>query len=303
MKKICLLIPCYNEATTIAKVVADFRRELPEAEIYVYDNNSGDDTAALAREAGAIVRTEPRQGKGCVARTMFRDIEADIYVMVDGDDTYPASEVRRLITPIEAGEADMAIGDRLSDGSYYRENHRSFHGFGNNLVRNTVNRFFGVRLRDIMTGYRAFSRRFVKSFPALSDGFQLETEMTIFALNANLRIVELPIRFSERPEGSFSKLNTFSDGLKVVATIMNLYRHYKPLRFFTLLSLLLLAAAIAVGIPPIAEFVRYRFVYKVPSAILASGLAVISVLTFICGLILDTMAHNRRSTLEQILKK
>lgn len=301
--KICLLVPCYNEALTIARVVADFRRELPDAEIYVYDNNSSDDTAGEALRAGAIVRRERRQGKGNVVRSMFRDVEADVYIMVDGDDTYPAASVHDLLRPVVAGEADMVIGDRLSNGSYYKENSRSFHGFGNNLVRNTVNRFFKVDMKDIMTGYRVFSRRFVKSFPVLSGGFELETEMTLFALNYRMGVVELPIDFSERPEGSFSKLNTVTDGAKVVKWIFNMYRHYKPLRFFSIIAALLLIAALAVGIPVIVEYARFEYVYKVPSAILASGLVIVSILMFICGLILDTFAINDRSRFEQLLKK
>lgn len=301
--KTVLLIPCYNEAHTIAKVVSDFRRELPGAEIWVYDNNSTDDTAVQARNAGAFVRRESRQGKGNVVRSMFRDIDADIYIMVDGDDTYPAAAVHTLLAPVEAGHADMVIGDRLSNGSYYKENRRSFHSFGNNLVRNAVNRFFGVKLKDIMTGYRVFSRRFVKSFPVLSKGFQLETEMTIFALHYNFRIEETAIDFSERPEGSFSKLNTFSDGIKVVMCIFNMYRHYRPLKFFSILAAIFALVAIAVGTPAIVEFIRFNYVYKVPSAILASGLAIVAVLMLVCGLILDTMSHNERSRFEQILKK
>ncbi len=300
--KICLLVPCYNEGITIRKVVDDFRRELPEADIYVYDNNSTDNTVAEAEAAGAQVRREPLQGKGNVVRSMFRDIEADIYVMVDGDDTYPASSVRELIAPVLRGEADMVIGDRLSNGSYYQENSRSFHGLGNNLVRNAVNRFFKVQLHDIMTGYRVFSRRFVRAFPVLSSGFQLETEMTLFALRYRLRIVEIPIDFTERPEGSFSKLNTFSDGVKVILCILNMYRHYKPLAFFSLLALLVLAAAMAIGAPVVWEYIEFRYVYKVPSAVLASGLGIAAMLLFVCGILLDTLSHNERSRVEQILK-
>lgn len=303
MMKTCLLIPCYNEAQTIAKVVSDFRRELPDVEIWVYDNNSTDGTAAVAEAAGAFVRVESRQGKGNVVRSMFRDIDADLYVMVDGDDTYPARSVHSLLAEVASGRADMAIGDRLSNGSYYKENRRSLHNFGNNLVLNTVNRFFGVRLKDIMTGYRVFSRRFVESFPVLSTGFQLETEMTIFALNYHFRIVEIPIEFSERPEGSFSKLNTLSDGAKVVMAILNLYRHHRPLRFFSIIAGLLFVVAVGIGIPVIMEYVRFAYVYKVPSAVLASGLVIVAVLAFVCGLILDTLSHNDRSRFEQVLKK
>ncbi len=303
MTKICLLIPCYNEGTTIAKVVNDFRRELPKAEIFVYDNNSSDQTVHEAMHVGATVRHEYRQGKGHVVRTMFRDIDADIYIMVDGDDTYPASSVRQLMEPVLNGEADMVTGDRLSNGSYYKENKRSFHYFGNNLVRYNVNRFFNINLKDIMTGYRVFSRRFVKSFPVLSPGFQLETEMTIFALNNNFRITEIAINFYDRPEGSFSKLNTIRDGFRVIFCIFNMYRHYKPLNFFSILSLLLLITSLAVGIPVILEYIEYYYIFKVPSAILASGLTILAVLMFICGILLDTLTHNERCRFEQMLKQ
>lgn len=301
--KIALLIPCYNEAQTIAKVVEDFRAQWPALEIYVYDNNSSDGTSEEALRAGAIVRRELRQGKGNVVRQMFRDVEADIYVMVDGDDTYPAHYLHKLLEPMLRGEADMVVGDRLSNGSYYQENSRSFHSLGNNLVRNSVNRFFGVHLADIMTGYRVFSRRFVKSFPVLSAGFQLETEMTIFALHHNFSITEIPIDFSERPEGSFSKLNTFTDGMRVLMTIANLYRHYRSLAFFSLIGLALLLAGIGVGIPVLVEYARTAFVSRVPSAILAVGLIILAMMMFVCGLILDTLSHNDRSRFEQLLKK
>ncbi len=304
MKKICLLIPCYNEGLTIARVVADFRAALPEgAEIYVYDNNSTDDTAAEARKAGAIVRSEQRQGKGNVVRSQFREVDADIYVMVDGDDTYPASVVAELLRPVLEGETDMVVGDRLSNGSYYKENSRRFHGLGNDVVRGAINRFFGVKLRDIMSGYRVFTRQFVESFPCLSSGFQLETEMTIFALSRHFRIREVAIDFTERPEGSFSKLNTFSDGMKVIFTIFNMYRHYKPLRFFSVAALLCLVASVTIGVPVIYEYMTYSYVYKVPSAILSSGIFIIAVMLYVAGLILDTLAHNDRGLFEQLLKK
>ena len=304
MKKICLLIPCYNEEATVAKVVSDFRRCLPEMEIYVYDNNSTDGTAREALGAGARVVAEPAQGKGNVVRSMFRDIDADAYVMVDGDDTYPAEALMRVLQPVLDGRADMVIGDRLSNGSYERENRRNFHSLGNNLVRSAVNRFFGTSLSDIMTGYRAFSYQFVKSFPVLSKGLEIETEMTIHALDKNLsmRIVEVPIDFTERPEGSFSKLSTFRDGAKVLLCIFNMYRHYRPLAFFSWAALLLALFAIAVGVPVVIEYVRFHFVYKVPSAVLASGLFGISVMVFLCGVILDTISHNERAAFERQLK-
>ena len=226
-----MLIPCYNEAVTIEKVVLDFREQLPDASIYVYDNNSTDETAAIAEKCGAIVKEEPLQGKGNVIRSMFRDIEADIYVMVDGDDTYPASSIRGMIEPVEKNQADMVVGDRLSNKTYFLENKRNFHNFGNNLVRKIINRAFHADLSDIMSGYRVFSRRFVKNYPVLCEGFQLETDISIFALDRKLPIVEIPIEYRDRPTGSESKLNTFSDGIKVLLSIFNLYRHFCPLKF------------------------------------------------------------------------
>ena len=303
MMKTCLLIPCYNEGLTIRKVVDDFKREVPDLEVYVYDNNSTDNTVEEALSAGAIVRKERRQGKGNVVRSMFRDIDADIYIMVDGDDTYPAKAVKSLLEPVEKGEADIAIGDRLSNGTYFKENKRSFHGFGNNLVKFFINYFFRTDLKDIMTGYRVFSRNFVKTFPVISEGFQLETEMTIFALSKYFRIVEVPIDFSERPEGSFFKLNTFSDGFRVIMCIFNMYRHYKPLRFFTVIALFCMILSFIFGIPVIMEYIDYQYIYKVPSAILAGSLFVIATLTYTCGLILDALAYKDQAFFEQILKK
>lgn len=298
---IAVLIPCYNEAKTIAKVVRDYRAALPEADIYVYDNNSTDHTDDIAREAGAIVRYEYRQGKGNVIRSMFREIDADCYLMIDGDDTYPAENAREMVNLVLERKVDMVVGDRLS-ATYYTENKRPFHNMGNRLVKGLVNTIFKGSVSDIMTGYRAFSRRFVKNFPALSGGFQLETEMTIFALSHHMRIVEVPIDFTERPEGSFSKLSTFRDGAKVLLCIFNMYRHYRPLAFFSWAALLLALFAIAVGVPVVIEYVRFHFVYKVPSAVLASGLFGISVMVFLCGVILDTISHNERAAFERQLK-
>lgn len=246
MKKTAVLIPCYNEEITVKKTVLDFRNALPDAEIYVYDNNSTDNTAALAEEAGAIVRKEPCQGKGNVVRSMFRDIDADAYVLVDGDDTYPAEEIHALLDPVLRGEADMAIGDRLSNGTYYSENKRPFHEFGNNLVRDLINRLFHGNIRDIMTGYRVFSRRFVKCMPVKSEGFQIETEMTVYALIMRMKICEIPISYRDRPEGSFSKLNTMQDGAKVIITLFDLYKNYRPLYFFFLFFVLFLVIGILV---------------------------------------------------------
>lgn len=290
--EIALLIPCYNEEQTIKKVIDDFKAELPAATIYVYDNNSSDQTYNVAKEAGAVVRKEFRQGKGHVVRSMFEEIEADIYIMVDGDDTYPASFVKTMIKHVEEGNADMVVGDRLTNGSYYQENKRNFHDLGNNLVRYMVNLIFQDKLTDIMTGYRVFNRRIVKSIPILSSGFQVETEMTIFALDKKFKIVEEPIDFQERPEGSFSKLNTFTDGRKVLWEIFSLFRHYKPLPFFSILASILLIASITVGTPVILEYLREAYVYRVPSAILAGILGALAVIFFNTGIILDTIAQN-----------
>lgn len=301
--KTAVLIPCYNEGQTIRKVVEDFRRELPDAVVYVYDNNSSDNTGSEAEAAGAVVRREWTQGKGSVVRSMFRDIDADVYVMVDGDSTYPAAAVHDLIAPVADGSADMSIGDRLSNGSYFKENRRQFHGFGNHLVRSAINRIFKAKCKDIMSGYRCFSRRFVKAFPVLNNGFQLETEMTLFALNYKMRIVEIPIVFVERPEGSESKLNTFRDGTRVILCILNMYRHYKPLSFFSLIALLFVVVSLVVGVPTIVEFVQTHYVSKVPSAILASGLFVMALLFFLGGLILDSVEQNERRRVEQSIKQ
>ena len=231
MMKTAVLIPCYNEEITIEKVIKDFKKELPDAEIYVYNNNSKDKTAEIAEKNGAIVRHEYRQGKGNVVRSMFREIDADIYVMVDGDDTYPAEEVHKLIKPVVDGEADMVIGDRLTNGTYQKENKRHFHEFGNNLVKKSINVAFKTDLKDIMTGYRVFNKLFVKTMPVMSPKFEIETEMTIHALDKNFLIEEIPVTYRDRPEGSVSKLNTYSDGFKVLKTIFNLYKNYRPMPF------------------------------------------------------------------------
>ena len=237
-ESIAVIIPCYNEALTIGKVVDDFHRELPQATVYVYDNNSSDDTSRIATEHGATVRFEPRQGKGNVCRQMFRDIDADCYLLVDGDDTYPAEAAKALCEPILNGTADMTVGDRLSNGTYAEENKRAFHGFGNNLVRAMIKWIYGYSFDDVMTGYRAMSRPFVKTFPVLSEGFQIETELSIHAVDHRWRIKDVPIEYRDRPEGSESKLNTVSDGIKVVAMIGTLFKDYRPLKFFSLVALL-----------------------------------------------------------------
>lgn len=303
MNKIAVLIPCYNEELTIEKVVKDFKKELPNADIYVYDNNSKDKTGEIAKEAGAIVKHEYRQGKGNVVRKMFQDIEADIYVMVDGDDTYPAEFVHELIKPVENGEADMTIGDRLSNGTYQEENKRRFHEFGNNLVRKTINVLFDTKLKDIMTGYRVFNRQFVKNMPVMSPKFEIETEMTLYALDKKYIIKEIPIIYRDRPEGSESKLNTVSDGIKVVKTIINMFKDYKPLQFFGIIAIILFVLGILVGTPVIAEFIKMNYITKVPSAILATGLIMISVIIGQCGIILHTIVKQHKENYELNLQR
>lgn len=297
-EKIAVLIPCCNEAVTIGKVVDDFKRVLPEAEIYVYDNNSSDDTARIAREHGAAVKREPRQGKGNVVRQMFRDIDADYYIMVDGDDTYPAESAPALIAPLAADEADMTVGDRLSNGSYSEENDRAFHGFGNNLVRWLIKTIYGYAFDDVMTGYRAFNRAFVKTMPVLSSGFQIETELSIHAVDKRWRIVDVPIEYRDRPEGSESKLSTFEDGAKVLMAIASLFRECRPFAFFGWVTLLFLILGLAVGTPVIAEFLTTGYVSKVPSAILATGLMFCGALSLTAGAILDTVAKANRKMWE-----
>lgn len=295
---VAVLIPCYNEAPTIAKVVEDFARELPGATVYVYDNNSTDDTADLARAAGAVVRHEPRQGKGNVVRQMFRDVEARCYLMVDGDDTYPADAARELVEPILHSEADMTVGDRLSNGTYAEENKRAFHGFGNNLVRAMIRWIYGYGFQDVMTGYRAFSRVFVKTFPVLSEGFQIETELSIHAVDRRWRIADVPVVYRDRPEGSVSKLNTVSDGIKVIATIASLFKNYRPLKFFSLVALVFAVIGLVLGVPVIAEFMSTGLVPRLPTAVLAMAFMFLCGLSLATGLILDTVAKVDRKQWE-----
>ena len=283
--KVAVLIPCYNEELTIGKVIKDFKRELPDANIYVYDNNSKDKTGEIATELGAVVIKENRQGKGNVVRSMFRDIDADIYIMVDGDDTYPAEAAKKLMQPIINNEADMVIGDRLSNGTYAKENKRAFHNLGNNLVQGLIGLLFKNEIKDIMTGYRVFNRFFVKTMPVMSEGFQIETEMSIHALDKKFRLKEIPIEYRDRPNGSESKLNTFRDGYRVIKALIGLFKDYKPLIFFGLISSVSLILGLLVGIPVIIEFVLTNFITKVPSAILAVGFIVVSVVSLACGLI------------------
>ena len=296
-KKIAVLIPCYNEELTVEKTVSDFKRVLPNADIYVYNNNSKDRTKELALKAGAIVKDEYRQGKGAVVRSMFRDIDADVYVMVDGDDTYPADEVEGLIAPVLEGKADMVIGDRLSS-TYYTENKRPFHNFGNSLVKGLINFLFKSDLNDIMTGYRSFSKKFVKCMPVMSDGFQIETEMTIFALTNNMQVVNVPITYRDRPEGSESKLNTFSDGFKVLLTLFNLFKDNRPFLFFGSISIVIFIIGLLIGIPVINEFIKTAYITKVPSAILAAALMLNAFLMFSVGIILDAIKNEKRYLFE-----
>ena len=290
MSKIAVLIPCYNESKTIAKVVKDYKAALPEADIYVYDNNSSDNTDKIAAEAGAIIKYEYRQGKGNVIRSMFRDINADCYLMIDGDDTYPAENAREMCDLVLSGKADMVIGDRLSS-TYFEENKRPFHGFGNVLVRKFINMFWGNNkntIVDVMTGYRAFSPMFVKTFPVLSKGFEIETEMTIHALDKNLLLKSVPVSYRDRPEGSFSKLNTYTDGIKVLMTIFILYKNYKPLKFFSTVGLVLALFSLAFFIPVFAEYLKTGLVPKLPTLVVSSIMMLAAFLSFVCGLILDT---------------
>lgn len=296
--RVAVIIPCYNEAVTIAKVVADFRSALPGAPIYVYDNNSSDETAKLAKESGAIVRHEPRQGKGNVVRQMFRDIDADCYLMVDGDDTYPAEAAAALAAPILSGEADMTVGDRLSNGTYAEQNKRAFHGFGNDLVRTMIRWIYGYSFDDVMTGYRAMSRPFVKTFPVLSEGFQIETELSIYAVDRRWRIADVPIDYRDRPEGSESKLDTVGDGVKVVCAIASLFKNYRPLKFFSLIALVLALVGLILGLPVIGEFFATGLVPRLPTAVLAVAFMFLCGLSLATGLILDNVAKTERKEWE-----
>ncbi|WP_102412415.1 glycosyltransferase [Beduinella massiliensis] len=302
MQKIAVLIPCYNEERTIAKVVSDYRAALPEADIYVYNNNSTDGTVRAAREAGAIVRNEYRQGKGNVIRAMFRDIDADCYLMIDGDDTYPAESAREMVELVLSGRADMVVGDRLSS-TYFTENKRPFHNFGNVLVRGLINRLFGANIRDIMTGYRAFSRAFVKGFPVISKGFEIETEMTAHAVDKNYLVCEVPVTYRDRPEGSVSKLNTVRDGMRVLKTVFRLYEEYRPLAFFGFFAGLLLLFALVLFLPVFVEYVRTGLVPRFPTLIVASVLGVCSLLSFSVGVILDVVVKKHRQLYELLMRR
>ena len=300
MKKVAVLIPCYNEEKTVEKVVADYRRALPQADIYVYDNNSTDRTAELAQKAGAIVRREYRQGKGNVIRSMFRQIDADCYLMTDGDDTYPAENAPEMVRMVLEGEADMVNGDRLSS-TYFTENKRPFHNTGNRVVRGLINRLFGAQVRDIMTGYRAFSRSFVKTFPVLSHGFEIETEMTIHAVDKNFLIRELPVEYRDRPQGSVSKLNTYSDGVKVLCTIFRLYKEYRPFAFFGACALVFFLLALLLFLPVGVEYLRSGLVPRFPTLIVSVTLALCALLSFVAGVILDVLVKKHRQLFELML--
>lgn len=288
MDEIAVLIPCYNEEKTVAKVVADYRAALPEAVVYVYDNNSTDRTAALAAEAGAVVRHEYQQGKGNVLRRMFREIDARCYLLVDGDDTYPADAAPAMVRAVQEHGADMVVGDRLSS-TYFTENKRPFHNFGNSLVRFSINRLFGTDIQDIMTGYRAFSFNFVKTYPVLSRGFEIETEMSIHAVQRRMQVENVVIDYRDRPEGSVSKLNTYSDGAKVLRTILRLYKNYRPFAFFTALAALLALVSTAFFIPVFAEYLRTGLVPRFPTLIVCGCGMVAALLLFVSGVILSSL--------------
>ena len=299
-KKIAVLIPCYNEAKTIEKVVKDYKKVLPEATIYVYDNNSSDGTDKIAEKAGAVVRYEYKQGKGNVIRTMFREINADCYLMIDGDDTYPCENAREMCDIILNKKADMVVGDRLSS-TYFTENKRPFHNFGNRIVRFFINKIFKNNIKDIMTGYRAFSYEFVKGFPVLSKGFEIETEMTIHAVDKNYKVVEVPVAYRDRPDGSVSKLNTFSDGFKVLKTIGTLFKEYRPALFFNIFAFLCLIVCLILGIPVLCEYFDTGLVPRFPSLIVSSIFLVLAMLLWITGIILSVIAKKHKQLYELIM--
>lgn len=297
MEKIAVLIPCYNESQTIEKVVTDWKKELPEATVYVYDNNSNDNTAEIARAAGAVVRYEYQQGKGNVIRRMFREIDAECYIMIDGDDTYPAEFGREMVDKVLKRNVDMVVGDRLSS-TYFEENKRPFHNFGNSLVRGTINQLFKSNIRDIMTGYRAFSYQFVKTFPVLSKGFEIETEMSIHAVHKNMLVENVVIDYRDRPEGSESKLNTYTDGFKVLKTIARLYKNYKPLGFFGALSAILILVAAILFVPVLIAYFETGLVLKFPTLIVSGFIALAAIQSFFAGLILSTLVEKDRQDFE-----
>lgn len=306
--KTVVLIPCYNEELTIEKVVLDFKKALPKADIYVYDNNSTDNSYEIAKNAGAIVKREYRQGKGNVVRSMFRDIDADCYLMIDGDDTYPAENAREMCDYILNDNVDMVIGDRLSS-TYFQENKRPFHNFGNRIVRWLINTLFKNNVKDIMTGYRAFSYQFVKTFPVLSKGFEIETEMTIHAVDKNMNLKEIPVQYRDRPEGSVSKLNTYSDGIRVLKTIATLCKEYRPGLFFNMLAILFFIVSLLFGIPVVSEYFNTGLVPRFPTLIVSGICLLIAILLTITGIILQVIVKKHRQLFEiqlnqiQIMKR
>ena len=299
-KKIAVLIPCYNESKTVEKVIKDYKEVLPEADIYVYDNNSTDGTDKIAKKAGAIVKYEYKQGKGNVIRSMFRQIDADCYLMIDGDDTYPKEHAREMCDLILNGKADMVIGDRLSS-TYFTENKRPFHNLGNKLVRFLINKLFKNNIKDIMTGYRAFSYEFVKGFPVLSKGFEIETEMTIHAVDKNFKLVEVPVTYRDRPAGSVSKLNTYRDGFRVLKTIAILFKEYKPGFFFSILGILSLMCSLLLGVPVVIEYMNTGIVPRFPSLIVSGVFLIISLLLWITGIMLQVIAKKHKQLYELYL--
>ncbi len=302
MDDIAILIPCFNEEKTIKKVIENWRKEIPEAKIYVYDNNSTDNTASIASEAGAIVRHEYRQGKGNVIRSMFRDIDAKCYIMIDGDNTYPAEGGREMSNIVLENKADMLIGDRLSS-TYFQENKRPFHNVGNMVVRSLINFIFGSNVRDIMTGYRVMSYDFVKSFPVVSQGFEIETEMTIHAIDKNMLLMNKPVKYIDREEGSSSKLNTFSDGFKVIRTILHLFCDYRPLYFFSIIAVILMILSVVFFIPVFDEYIQTGLVLRFPTLIVCGFGAISALISFFTGMILQTIKHNERRDFELKLKE
>lgn len=297
MDRIALLIPCYNEAKTIGKVIADAKKYIPEAVIYVYDNNSTDDTVKIAREAGAFVRYEREQGKGNVIRRMFREIDAECYLMTDGDDTYPLEYAKEMAEKVLENHTDMVVGDRLSS-TYFTENKRPFHNMGNSLVRSTINRLFDCDIKDIMTGFRAFSYNFAKTFPVLSEGFEIETEMTIHAVNNHMAIENVIVEYRDRPEGSFSKLNTYSDGFKVLGTIVRLFRNYQPFKFFAIISAVLALLSVGFSIPVLINYVETGLVERFPTLFVCCFVMLAAVQAFFAGLILSNSAVKSRRDFE-----
>lgn len=300
MDKVAVLIPCYNEEITIHDVVTDWKTELPEAIVYVYDNNSSDQTATIAEKSGAIVRHEYKQGKGNVIRRMFREIDAEVYIIVDGDNTYPAEYGRTMVDMVLNQQVDMVVGDRLSS-TYFQENKRAFHNFGNSLVRKSINKLFHSDVKDIMTGYRAFSYMFVKSFPVLSKGFEIETEMTIHALDKNMYIKNLPINYRDRPTGSESKLNTYSDGFKVIFTIVKLFKNYKPFSFFGIISLLLLILSTLFFVPILVEYFKTGLVPNLPTLVVCGFTVLAALFSLFSGVQLQTMVYKNRQDFEFLL--